>query len=227
MKGVAGGTYRTKHADAARHYYTTTYIDTHTHIDMQTCTRVGRFHEGKARWDVQLEITREVVAVKPCNLTFVSRAAQSPAEASQDPVCKVPSLVAGAFAELHSLTREWRPLNGAHCELLEYGRASSKWNVRICQNGQKQTGRKLYVHPKNLTLVQAPYRFTINTVVYCCCSEPFIWEKGRVVQTHWEDDDGNFHPYQIRLDYGKLIYAPFDNNVTIRSFESEPLTPEQ
>ena len=172
----------------------------------------------------------EVMAVKPCNLSFVSRAAQSPAEASQTLECEVPALVAGAFAKLHSLTREWRHLNGAHGELIEYRRASGKWHVRICQNGRKQTKRKtkLYVHPKNLTLVQAPYRFTINTVVYCSCSlSPFIWEKGRVVQTHWEDDDGNFHPYQVRLDDGRLIYAPVDKNETIRSFESEPLTPEQ
>ena len=33
--------------------------------------------------------------------------------------------------------------------------------------------------------------------------------------------------WQIRLDNGRLIYAPVDNNSTIRTFESDPLVMSQ
>jgi len=39
LKGIAEGTYSTKHAEAARLYYTTTYIHTHTPTELQARTR--------------------------------------------------------------------------------------------------------------------------------------------------------------------------------------------
>ena len=35
LKGIAEGTYNTRHAEAARLYYTTTYIHTHTHTELK------------------------------------------------------------------------------------------------------------------------------------------------------------------------------------------------
>ena len=77
-----------------------------------------------------------------------------------------------------------------------------------------------------MTFVCGPYRFSTDTVVYCCTTSNFIWERGRVVQTHWEDSDGVYQPYQVKLDSGRLIFAPVDDNWTIRVFDQEPLTPE-
>ena len=36
MKGIAEGTYNSKHAEAARLYYTTTHIHTRTYIHLQS-----------------------------------------------------------------------------------------------------------------------------------------------------------------------------------------------
>ena len=140
---------------------------------------------------------------------------------------KGPTLAQGAFVKLHSLTGASRPLNGAHAELVQFARVSRKWTVKICQNGRKQRRRKLNVQGTNMTFVCAPYRFSPDTVVYCCTTTSnFIWERGRVVQTHWEDSDGVCQPYQVKLDSGRLIFAPVDDNWTIRVFDQEPLTPE-
>ena len=38
LKGIAEGTYNTKHAEAAKPYYTTRYPHTHTQTQTQTCT---------------------------------------------------------------------------------------------------------------------------------------------------------------------------------------------
>ena len=43
LKGIAEGTYNTKHAEAARLYYTTTYIHTHTPTEL----KLGHAHERR------------------------------------------------------------------------------------------------------------------------------------------------------------------------------------
>ena len=43
LKGIAEGTYNTKHAEAARLYYTTIYIHTHTPTEL----KLGHAHERR------------------------------------------------------------------------------------------------------------------------------------------------------------------------------------
>ena len=65
-------------------------------------------------------------------------------------------------------------------------------------------------------------RFAIGTRVECFANRKRgseVWSKGRVVAHHyWQADFpcGFIAPYQIKLDKGKLIYAPEDSDKCIR-----------
>ena len=64
-------------------------------------------------------------------------------------------------------------------------------------------------------------RFAIGTRVECNCGG---WEPGTVVKTFYRQSSfppGTFAPYQIRLDNGKLIYAPIDEDRVVRVWVSE------
>jgi len=58
-------------------------------------------------------------------------------------------------------------------------------------------------------------RFEVGSDVYC--KYQGCWTKGRVVAHHWKDPDEpkSVHPYQIKLDNGRLIYAPVDDEKCI------------
>ena len=67
--------------------------------------------------------------------------------------------------------------------------------------------------------MQASYttlRFAVGTRVECNCG---VWEPGTIVKVLYRQSSfppGTVAPYQIRLDNGKLIYAPIDEDRVIR-----------
>ncbi len=56
-------------------------------------------------------------------------------------------------------------------------------------------------------------RFGVGEEVACVFESG--WKVGRVVSHWWEDPDGSWWPYQVRLNDGSLIYAPSDDNESI------------
>ena len=59
-------------------------------------------------------------------------------------------------------------------------------------------------------------RFAVGTRVECNCGG---WEPGTIVKVFYRQSSfppGTVAPYQIRLDNGKLIYAPIDEDRVIR-----------
>ena len=66
-------------------------------------------------------------------------------------------------------------------------------------------------------------RFRIGTRVRCKIGA-FAWESGRVIDTHYAEPSwpaGEVVPYQVRLDDGRLIYAPNDEETVIKREKSE------
>ena len=66
-------------------------------------------------------------------------------------------------------------------------------------------------------------RFRIGTRVRCKIGA-FAWESGRVIDTHYAEPSwpaGEMVPYQVRLDDGRLIYAPSDEDEVIQREKSE------
>ena len=62
------------------------------------------------------------------------------------------------------------------------------------------------------------FRFCVGQRVKCNCGQ--IWQNGRIVailyrEPHWPK--GRYVPYQVKLDSGKLIYAPMDDDRLIQS----------
>jgi hypothetical protein len=53
------------------------------------------------------------------------------------------------------------------------------------------------------------------------------WAKGNVVRHNYEEPKGKFHPYQVRLTGGRLIFAPGDDDFSVRSVASAPVTEQE
>jgi len=65
------------------------------------------------------------------------------------------------------------------------------------------------------------FRFPVGTRVWCMHGHPFGQrEEGRVVQHHYEEPRGVFHPYQIRLDLANLFMPPMMTMDTFSRWES-------
>jgi hypothetical protein len=65
-------------------------------------------------------------------------------------------------------------------------------------------------------------RFALGTEVLCLVG-PNEWAPGKVSQLWYRESDwpeGSFAPYQIILDDGRAIFAPFDNDHLIRLLNS-------
>ena len=62
-------------------------------------------------------------------------------------------------------------------------------------------------------------RFEIGAHVSCKIRER--WQRGRVVAQHYEEPEGVFNPYQVKLHDGQLIYAPDDDDSCIRKLNRE------
>jgi hypothetical protein len=61
-------------------------------------------------------------------------------------------------------------------------------------------------------------RFNVGAAVFCRVG-PDNWESGTISQLWYREDkwpDGAFAPYQIVLDDGRAIFAPFDSDQVIR-----------
>jgi hypothetical protein len=66
----------------------------------------------------------------------------------------------------------------------------------------------------------AELRFKPGDRVLCNCGEQ--WKAGTITGLHYREDSwpaGEFAPYQVRLDSGKMICAPADNDGCIRAAE--------
>ena len=134
-------------------------------------------------------------------------------------------MVPGTIVRIHSLSGMSARLNNLHGALVEYNEQRGRWDVKICAEGINKT---VSLDPADsLKFVRAPYRFALDAVVYCSRGQGLVWEKGRIVQLHYEEPENVFHPYQIRLDNGGLIFAPLDRDACIRTFDREPLTAEE
>ena len=49
-----------------------------------------------------------------------------------------------------------------------------------------------------LHLVRGPYRFDVNAEVFCSVGNSgLVWERGKIVQKHYEEPQGVFNPYQV------------------------------
>ena len=70
-------------------------------------------------------------------------------------------------------------------------------------------------HSKAWRVPSGPPRFDVGTVVYCNYEEN--WARGVVVAHHYREleDKNAVHPYQVRLEDGRLIYAPDDDDTCI------------
>jgi hypothetical protein len=64
----------------------------------------------------------------------------------------------------------------------------------------------------------AELRFAVGTAVQCRVG-PEQWESGTISQLWYRENqwpEGAFAPYQIVLDDGRAIFAPFDSDQVIR-----------
>ena len=62
------------------------------------------------------------------------------------------------------------------------------------------------------------YRFGIGTAVWCCVGGS-TWAKGYIIAHNYQEPQGVYHPYQVRLMDGTLIFAPMDDDGGIMSAE--------
>jgi hypothetical protein len=70
------------------------------------------------------------------------------------------------------------------------------------------------------------FRFPKGADVYCYLGT-LHWAKGIVVKHNYEEPNGRFHPYQVSLAGGRLIFVPADDDFSIvRFLENEPLLPQ-
>mmetsp|Transcript_48770 Transcript_48770/g.71495 ORF Transcript_48770/g.71495 Transcript_48770/m.71495 type:complete len:206 (+) Transcript_48770:3-620(+) len=80
--------------------------------------------------------------------------------------------------------------------------------------------------PSTSTTPAGNFRYPVGTPVFCYVGT-LTWTKGNVVKHNYEEPKGKFHPYQVRLQGGRLIFAPNDDEMSIRRFEHDPLTLEE
>jgi len=76
-------------------------------------------------------------------------------------------------------------------------------------------------------MMDAELRFGVGDRVECSVGDDRQnvrkWLPGTIIKTHYKEPtfgDGFVAPYQIRLDIGRLIYAPADEDSTIRKIDS-------
>ena len=99
------------------------------------------------------------------------------------------------------------------------GRYSSTSAAPAPAAGETTAPPSLCGRPGDGCLMQASYttlRFAVGTRVECNCG---VWEPGTIVKVLYRQSSfppGTVAPYQIRLDNGKLIYAPIDEDRVIR-----------
>ncbi len=80
-------------------------------------------------------------------------------------------------------------------------------------------GQRIYAPADTDECIQAAFRFRVGADVLCnigLLTHP-TWAQGRVVAWHYEEPPGCFHPYQVRLECGQLIFAPEDTDALIRA----------
>ena len=53
-----------------------------------------------------------------------------------------------------------------------------------------------------------------------CKIGPNEWARGTVTKLWFEQSQGQYMPYQVRLDSGQMIYAPQDNQMIIRAVKN-------
>ena len=71
---------------------------------------------------------------------------------------------------------------------------------------------------KEADVATTKLRFEVGTRVECNCGG---WEPGTIVKVFYRQSSfppGTVAPYQIRLDNGKLIYAPIDEDRVVRVY---------
>mmetsp|Transcript_128 Transcript_128/g.330 ORF Transcript_128/g.330 Transcript_128/m.330 type:complete len:525 (+) Transcript_128:52-1626(+) len=71
---------------------------------------------------------------------------------------------------------------------------------------------------KEADVATTKLRFEVGTRVECNCGG---WEPGTIVKQFYRQSSfppGTFAPYQVRLDNGKLIYAPIDEDRVCRAY---------
>ena len=68
------------------------------------------------------------------------------------------------------------------------------------------------------------FRYRVGTSVVCYLGT-LNWEKGEIVKHNFEQPKGKFHPYQVRLEGGRLIFVPSDDDFSIRRLDQAPLAP--
>lgn len=74
---------------------------------------------------------------------------------------------------------------------------------------------------KEADVATTKLRFEVGTRVECNCGG---WEAGTIVKQFYRQSSfppGTFAPYQVRLDNGKLIYAPIDEDRVCRAYVGE------
>jgi len=74
---------------------------------------------------------------------------------------------------------------------------------------------------KEADVATTTLRFEVGTRVECNCGG---WEAGTIVKQFYRQSSfppGTFAPYQVRLDNGKLIYAPIDEDRVCRAYSGE------
>jgi len=73
--------------------------------------------------------------------------------------------------------------------------------------------------PPNGTRPDVMLRFRVGTEVLCnmgMLAAP-QWAPGRVVDLNYEKPTGQYHPYQVKLECGTLIFAPQDIDTIIKA----------
>ena len=76
--------------------------------------------------------------------------------------------------------------------------------------------RLVYAPADNDLVIKKLPRFEVGTRVQCHVA-PQHWCKGKVVGHNYEETPGVLRPYTIRLQDGRLIYAPADDDACIQS----------
>jgi hypothetical protein len=80
----------------------------------------------------------------------------------------------------------------------------------------------IYAPADDDACIQKVFRFRVGTEVLCnigMLSAP-RWAPGRVVALNYEEPPGKYHPYQVKLECGTLIFAPQDIDTIVRAAEN-------